>query len=114
MASTSSVSQANAELACSPRRSGENLSAPSLCHSVSWLRPSLSICLGTACMGGAGHAEDPAGARMDLGPVLEIPSPVTAQKGQGWDGGSTGQGRCVTPLGGGYQTLELRLEGVRS
>ena len=25
---------------------------------------------------------------MDLGPVLEIPFPVTAQKGQGWDGGS--------------------------
>ena len=29
MASTSTVSQANAELACSPRRSGENLRRPS-------------------------------------------------------------------------------------
>lgn len=30
MASTSNVSQANAELACSPKRSGENLWAPKL------------------------------------------------------------------------------------
>lgn len=36
MASTSSVSQANAELACNPKRSGENLPAPKLCLSFSW------------------------------------------------------------------------------
>lgn len=57
MANTSSVSQANAELACSPRRSGENLPAPKLCQSVGWLSPSLSICLGTACIWGAGRVE---------------------------------------------------------
>lgn len=51
MANTSSVSQANAELACNPRRSGENLPAPKLCHSVDRLRPSLSFHLMTACVG---------------------------------------------------------------
>lgn len=39
MASTSRVSQANAELACSPRRSGENLPAAKLCHSLAGLDP---------------------------------------------------------------------------
>lgn len=43
MASTSSVNQANAELACNPRRSGENLPAPThpSCHWVGGCRPSL-------------------------------------------------------------------------
>lgn len=39
MASTSTVSQANAELACKPRRSGENLPAPKL--SLDWLAQNL-------------------------------------------------------------------------
>lgn len=51
MASTSSVSQAKAELACNPRRSGENLWAPKLCHSMGRLTPSLRIHLGTAYVG---------------------------------------------------------------
>ena len=71
MASTSTVSQANAELACSPRRSGENLRRPS---SVSQLAgPDLPRAGETASGGGVG-ARDSAGTKMDVGPVLEIPS----------------------------------------
>lgn len=66
MASTSKVSQANAELACSPRRSGENLPAPS-CHSDGRLTPSQSIHLGTPVLGGA---RDSTVTKMDLDPVL--------------------------------------------
>lgn len=100
MASTSKVSQANAELACSPRRSGENLPAPS-CHSDGQLTPSQSIHLETACVGWGwrlnsdqdGSGPCPHGTLM---PGKADQSSVTAPRGQGWDEGSTGQGRCLT------------------
>lgn len=65
MARTSNVSQANAELACSPRRSGENLWAPEL--SPDRPAPTLPTHLGTAC---AGWGWRLAVTRLDLGPVL--------------------------------------------
>lgn len=80
MASTSSVSQANAELACNPSRSGENLPA----HKLSFdglLKPSLNIYLGTVCVGwgwrpgsdqgrsGAGPHESPTSVKADLSSV---------------------------------------------
>lgn len=117
MASTSSVSQANAELACSPRRSGENLPTPELCQPQ--LAGSDPPTAGGQPLVAGVRARDPAGTKMDMGPVLEIPSRVTdSPERSGWDGGKCRAGQVCDPVGReGVQeegALELRLEGVRS